>query len=40
MAVSSDPAMRISDLKDYLPYRRLEDVERMIEGLRLAGLPE
>jgi TolB-like protein/class 3 adenylate cyclase len=35
-----DPAMRISGLRDYLPYRRPEDVERMIEGLRLAGLPE
>jgi adenylate cyclase len=35
-----DPEMRIAHLKDYLPYRRPQDVEREIEGLRLAGLPE
>jgi TolB-like protein/Tfp pilus assembly protein PilF len=35
-----EPAMCISRLKEFLPYRRSEDVERMIEGLRLAGLPE
>jgi adenylate cyclase len=34
------PSMRISNFKDYIPTRRPEDMERMIEGLRLAGLPE
>jgi hypothetical protein len=28
-------------MKDVLgPYRRPEDIERIMEGLRLAGLPE
>jgi tetratricopeptide (TPR) repeat protein len=35
-----DPAMRISVLTDNLSYRRPEDIERMMDGLRLAGLPE
>jgi hypothetical protein len=35
-----DPAMRLSSLRTYLPYRRPQDVDRLIEGLRLAGLPE
>jgi tetratricopeptide (TPR) repeat protein len=35
-----DPEMRIFHLKEFFPYRRAEDIERMIKGLRLAGLPE
>jgi adenylate cyclase len=35
-----DPGMRISNLREFLPYRRPEDVELLIEGMRLAGLPE
>ena len=35
-----DPAMRLSSLRNDLPYRRPQDVDRLIEGLRLAGLPE
>ena len=35
-----DPAQRISNYKDYVPYRRPQDHEKMVEGLRLAGLPE
>ena len=35
-----DPAFRISDAKDRLPFRRPEDVARYEEGLRKAGLPE
>jgi tetratricopeptide (TPR) repeat protein len=34
-----EPAMSISLLKVLLPYRH-RDTERLIEGLRLAGLPE
>jgi TolB-like protein/class 3 adenylate cyclase len=34
------PALRLSNYTDYLPYRQHEDIERMLEGLRLAGLPE
>ena len=36
-----NPAQRISTLKDVLgPYRRAEDLSRLEEGLRQAGLPE
>jgi tetratricopeptide (TPR) repeat protein len=35
-----DAGMRISNLREFLPYRRPEDVELLIEGMRLAGLPE
>ena len=36
-----DPALRVSNLRDTLgPYRRPEDVARLEEGLRRAGLPE
>jgi len=35
-----DPALRISNLKDRLPFRRPQDFGRYAEGLRKAGLPE
>jgi adenylate cyclase len=35
-----NPALRVSTLKDVLPYRRAEDLSRLEEGLRQAGLPE
>ena len=35
-----DPALRLSNLKDLLPFRRPEDFARWAEGLRRAGLPE
>ncbi|MBZ9780337.1 winged helix-turn-helix domain-containing protein [Pseudomonas sp. REP124] len=35
-----DPGLRLSRLKDWLPIKRPEDLERFTEGLRLAGLPE
>ncbi|MBR1213891.1 adenylate/guanylate cyclase domain-containing protein [Bradyrhizobium sp. JYMT SZCCT0180] len=36
-----NPALRISNLKDALPpFRRAEDLSRLEEGLRQAGLPE
>jgi hypothetical protein len=35
-----DPALRVSNLHDFLPLRRPEDLEKLSEGLRLAGLPE
>ena len=34
-----DPALRLGNLKDFLPFRRPEDFARWAEGLRLAGLP-
>jgi adenylate cyclase len=35
-----DPTFRLSDLKDRVPLRRPEDIARLAEGLRKAGLPE
>jgi adenylate cyclase len=36
-----DPALRISNLRDRVgPYRRPEDIARLIDGLRKAGVPE
>jgi tetratricopeptide (TPR) repeat protein len=35
-----EPAISISHFKEILPFRRLEDAARWIDGLRLAGLPE
>jgi len=35
-----DPHRRISNLMDQYPMRRPEDLARLAEGLRKAGLPE
>ncbi|HEX6012020.1 MAG TPA: hypothetical protein VFY87_09525, partial [Geminicoccaceae bacterium] len=35
-----DPALRLSNLRDFLPFRREQDFARWAEGLRRAGLPE
>ena len=35
-----NPALRVSNLKNMLPIRRPEDLARLAEGLRKAGLPE
>jgi tetratricopeptide (TPR) repeat protein len=35
-----DPAMRVTTVKDWVPLRRLDDLKRLQEGLRQAGLPE
>jgi TolB-like protein len=35
-----DPALRISNLNDWLPLRRPEDLATFADGLRKAGLPE
>jgi len=34
------PALRLSNLTDLFPIRRSEDLARLAEGLRIAGLPE
>jgi tetratricopeptide (TPR) repeat protein len=34
------PALRVSSMGDVVAFRRPEDVARLVEGLRLAGLPE
>ena len=35
-----DPLLRISNLSDWLPIRRAEDLATFADGLRRAGLPE
>src|SRR5258708_2546687 len=35
-----DPRLRVSNLKEWLPLRRPQDIARYEEGLRKAGLPE
>lgn len=35
-----DPARRVSTVKDWVPLRRPDDLRKLEEGLRLAGLPE
>ena len=35
-----DPALRVSDLADWLPFHRPEDLTTLADGLRRAGLPE
>ncbi len=35
-----DPAFRVSNLGERLPLRRPEDIAKLKEGMRLAGLPE
>ena len=35
-----NPALSLSNLKDFLPFKRPDDFDRWSEGLRRAGLPE
>ena len=35
-----DPTLRVSNLADWLPIRRPEDLATFADGLRKAGLPE
>jgi adenylate cyclase len=35
-----DPALRVSGLRDMIPFRRSEDAARYVDGLQKAGLPE
>jgi class 3 adenylate cyclase len=35
-----DPTARISNIGERLPMRSVEDIERLVAGLRLAGMPE
>ena len=34
------PSLRVNTLKEWQPFRRGEDLARLEEGLRKAGLPE
>jgi TolB-like protein/class 3 adenylate cyclase/Tfp pilus assembly protein PilF len=35
-----DPSLRLSNLKEFFPVCRSEDLDRLVQALRLAGLPE
>lgn len=35
-----DPSLRVCNLRDWLPVQRAEDFTLLVEGLRLAELPE
>lgn len=39
-AVRIDPTQRIANIRKYMPLRRDEDLARVAEGFRLAGMPE
>jgi hypothetical protein len=34
------PTLRLSNLKEQMPFRRAEDLAMLADGLRKAGLPE
>ena len=40
LALQLDPTLRISRIKDVAPFRRAEDIERLAQAYRIAGMPE
>ena len=40
LALQLDPTHRISGIKDKAPFRRAEDIERLAQAYRIAGMPE
>jgi TolB-like protein/Tfp pilus assembly protein PilF len=40
LALQLDPTQRISQIKDFAPFRRAEDIDRLVEAYRIAGMPE
>ena len=40
LALQLDPTQRISGIKDRTPFRRAEDIERLAQAFRIAGMPE
>jgi tetratricopeptide (TPR) repeat protein len=40
LALQLDPTQRISRIKDFAPFRRAEDIERLAQAYRIAGMPE
>ena len=39
-AMQLDPTLRISRIKESTPFRRSEDIERLAQAYRIAGMPE
>ena len=40
LVLQLDPTLRISGIKDRSPFRRAEDIERLAQAYRIAGMPE
>jgi hypothetical protein len=40
LALQLDPTLRISRIKDVATFRRTEDIERLAQAFRIAGVPE
>jgi adenylate cyclase len=40
LALQLDPTQRISGIKDRAPFRRAQDIERLAQAFRIAGMPE
>jgi TolB-like protein len=40
LALQLDPTQRISRIKGFAPFRRAEDIERLAQAYRIAGMPE
>jgi hypothetical protein len=38
--MQQNPALRISGIKNRGPFRRAEDIERLTQAFRIAGMPE
>jgi tetratricopeptide (TPR) repeat protein len=38
--LQTDPTLRISNIKDRTPFRRPEDIAKIVEAYRIAGVPE
>jgi tetratricopeptide (TPR) repeat protein len=38
--LQADPTLRISGIKDRAPLQRLEDIEKLAQAYRMAGVPE
>ena len=40
LALQLDSTQRISRIKDFGPFRKAEDIERLAQAFRIAGMPE
>lgn len=39
-AIQLEPRLRLSNVKDFAPYRRPQDMKKLVEAFRVAGMPE
>ena len=40
LALQLNPTLRISEIKQIAPFRKAEDIERLEQAFRIAGMPE